>query len=345
MKLNPTNGNILVELQKLKKMFSFESDQKDVSFHLSINLKRYNINADIKKINQILIILVSNAFKYTYKGAISVHCEEQNKMLKFEVSDTGIGIKEENLPQLFHEFSSPDRVNKEKSTSSGFQLALIKKLVTLMGGDIYVQSTFGEGTIFSLLLKVEWIAINKSITENLLEREITENIDAGKVAPRQSSELKFIQMLTNHKTTAEIIIIPDTVLIVDDNCANIFVLQRMLNMLKIKSEKAMNGLECVKKVSERGINGYIMILMDINMPIMNGFEATKALNKLKLEGKISNTPIIAVTAQSETSMIEQCKQLGINKCVFKPVKMVELKELIAEYKVKEYTNSNFDSDK
>ena len=118
------------------------------------------------------------------------------------------------------------------------------------------------------------------------------------------------------------------VLIVDDNAANVFVMQKMLNLLHYKTDKAMNGLECVCKVTEKGLLGYLVILMDINMPVMNGFEASEAINKLIMKGKVSKTPIIAVTAQDETSIVEQCKIYGIVSCLFKPVKIKSLEETL-----------------
>ena len=114
----------------------------------------------------------------------------------------------------------------------------------------------------------------------------------------------------------------------DDNAANIFVMQKMLNLLHYQTDKAMNGLECVNKVTEKGLMGYLAILMDINMPIMNGFEAARAINKLIDEGKLPKTPIIAVTAQDESSIIEQCKAEGIAHCLFKPVKLINLDNLL-----------------
>jgi CheY-like chemotaxis protein len=224
---------------------------------------------------------------------------------------------------LFHEFGAYEAENRERLTSLGFQLCLVKKLLNIMNGDISIESTVGVGTKFSFNIPVEWIDFSQSMIE--FNNSFS---DYGDSDIQKHSPATFLVKFKKTFSTLDKSNI--LVLIVDDNATNLFVLQKMLLTFKVKSEKAMNGLECVQKVKERGMQGYSLILMDINMPLMDGIEASKEINKLIHEGIIKSIPIVAVTAQNDASLIKECLSVGMQKCLFKPVNIVDIKELIFE---------------
>ena len=316
MKIHTQNINIPKEIQKVVKMFSFDSKEKQVTFEVKLDFKFSTIKVDIDKVTQILIILLSNAFKYTFKGGITLDCKQSPSMkLLIEVRDTGIGINEHLLPLIFQEFQYVELINSEKMTCAGFQLALVKKLVTIMNGTINVESKVGEGTKFTVELPVEWVRLRSMPTCDFSNKQYSIPLDA-RLPTLPDKEMGDKECKLN------------IALVVDDNATNVFVLQKMLKLLGVESEKAMNGRECIDKVM---VGCYSIILMDINMPVMNGIEASKELMKLYLEKKIVLCPpIIAVTAQEGFEIVEKCESIGIRKCIPKPVKKSELSAILKE---------------
>ena len=324
--------HIISEIIKLKKVFAFESKQKQVSFNLEINVKHHIISTDTKKLMQILIILISNAFKYTFKGSVDLKCIENDGVITFTVADSGIGIKAERLPSIFTEFSSVEAINKEHLTSTGFQLSLVKKLIDLLKGTIDVSSEYGKGTTFSVQFNVGWAnEIKKSGTNGIIE----ENVVVSKIPITRSYNIiktAYPGSVSNIKDKFSNQADQKSVLVVDDNMTNIYVLQKMLSTLGLQCDKAMNGLECVEKMRASPLS-YCLILMDINMPVMNGLDASREIMKLSIEANTELCPIVAVTAQDECGIEEQCFTAGILKCIFKPVKISVLKDLMLQYKL------------
>jgi signal transduction histidine kinase/CheY-like chemotaxis protein len=321
IKLQPLKVNINTELQKLKKLFEIESKIKLIPLNIVIETKHRTVFIDAKKLNQILIILIGNAFKFTYQGSITLKCSDNDSKITFELIDTGVGIKSEKLETLFHEFGAYESENRERLTSLGFQLCLVKKLLNIMNGDISIESTVGVGTKFNFNIPVEWIDFSQSMIDFNNSLSDFSDTEIQKHSPA-TFLVKFKKTFSTFDKSNIL------VLIVDDNATNLFVLQKMLLTFKVKSEKAMNGLECVQKVKERGMQGYSLILMDINMPLMDGIEASKEINKLIHDGIIKSMPIVAVTAQNDVSLIKECMSVGMQKCLFKPVNILDIKDLI-----------------
>jgi CheY-like chemotaxis protein len=217
---------------------------------------------------------------------------------------------------LFDEFQSVDLINTEKMTCAGFQLALVKKLVTIMNGSIKVESQIGKGTKFKIELPAEWVRLRPMLSFDFTNQPFAIPTAETRIATMPD---KIIEETSSNLNLA---------LVVDDNATNVFVLQKMLKLLGVESEKAMNGRECIDKVQ---LASYSIILMDINMPVMNGIEASKELMKMYLEKKIvACPPIIAVTAQEGFEIVQKCESIGIRKCIPKPVKKSELSEILKE---------------
>jgi len=252
---------------------------------------------DSVRLHQIILNLLSNAVKFTNHGTITVSVkllteDEKNVSVEFEVVDTGIGIHETKITTIFENFQQATTGTSRLYGGTGLGLAISKQLVESQGGCINVVSKIGEGTTFSFVLSFE-----KTNDNGELETEIFE------LYP----EIKNI-----------------SVLIVEDVALNQLIIKIMLNDFGFKHDVAENGKIAIEKMQS---NTYDIILMDLMMPEMNGFEATKYIRN-SMNSKI---PIIALTADVTTVDLEKCKAVGLNDYIAKPIdesqlysKMIEL---------------------
>ena len=266
--------------------------QLALNIDLPDSLARAWIVGDQLRIAQILVNFLGNATKFTQQGQIDLRArllEEQagQVTLRFEVSDTGIGISEADRERIFHAFEQADASTTRKYGGSGLGLAISQKLVLLMGGEIGVESRLGEGSTF-------WFscAFNKaadSIKATTLEEDKTMEApgNAGKV-----------------KAGARI-------LLVEDNEINQEVAKSILEDFGLSVEVASDGEEAVNRAKDHDFD---LILMDMQMPVMNGLDASK---QLRLLGKIM--PIIAMTANAFVEDQRNCLDAGMNDFLTKPV--------------------------
>jgi PAS domain S-box-containing protein len=257
---------------------------------------RNPVMGDANRLRQVLTNLVGNAIKYTSSGGVQVNVmpllqEADRIVLKFVVKDTGIGIPKEKLVLLFEPFSQLDSFMNRKFGGTGLGLAISKKLVEMMGGEIWVEELEELGTTFVF-------------TVSCHQRKESEQTLIGVVQTMQSLK----------------------VLVVEDNEINQFVLKKMIEKLGHHVDIAMNGEEAVHHVS---YNHYDLVFMDIQMPVMNGMEATKAIkHTLKLE----NPPIIvAVSANAFNSDRESYLSSGMDDYLSKPLHRDSVSKLIDKY--------------
>jgi PAS domain S-box-containing protein len=240
---------------------------------------------DSVRLHQIILNLVSNAVKFTNKGEIKVSvqmlCEDEEKVtIEFTVADTGIGIPEEKIGKIFENFQQASSGTSRLYGGTGLGLSIVKQLVEPQGGSIRVKSKVGEGSIFSFALNFP-----KTTDEAMLEDEIVE----------LDTEMKSIK-----------------VLVAEDIALNQLLMRTLLDDFGFDCDIAANGKIAVDKVQE---NQYDVVLMDLQMPEMNGFEATDYIrNKLK-----SDIPIIALTADVTTVDLAKCRAVGMNDYIAKPV--------------------------
>ena len=240
---------------------------------------------DPVRLHQVILNLVSNAVKFTSEGKItvSVHLlneDEEKATIEFSVADTGIGIPENKMPNIFENFQQATSGTSRLYGGTGLGLAIVKQLVEPQGGTIKVNSKVNEGSTFSFIL-----SFLKTNTQAELEAETVE-LDA---------EIKNIK-----------------VLVVEDIALNQLLMKTLLDDFGFKPEIAANGRIAIEKLKAEA---YDVILMDLQMPEMNGFEATKYIrNTMK-----SNIPIIALTADVTTVDIVKCKAVGMNDYIAKPV--------------------------
>jgi len=243
------------------------------------------ITGDPVRLHQIILNLISNAVKFTTSGKISINVAlinetEKNVSIEFSVKDTGIGISEEKLPLIFGNFQQATSGTSRLYGGSGLGLSIVKQLIEHQGGNIKVESKIGVGSTFTFVLQFDKTNIN-----------VIDEIEE-KYAIDKSVKLK--------------------VLVVEDIKLNQLLMKTLLDDFGFEGDIASNGKIAIKKFRT---NEYDMILMDLQMPEMNGFETTDYIrNVLK-----SNIPIIALTADVTTVDLEKCKAVGMNDYISKPV--------------------------
>jgi len=257
---------------------------------------------DASRLKQIFINFLSNAAKYTKEGEIkfnisSIRNGETIKLIGI-VEDTGIGIKTENMDKLFSKF---ERLGVEKQTTTegtGLGLAITKKLVELMGGKILVQSTYGKGSKFTVIINQKIVKVEETV--KLQEK---------------NNDVKLEVIDVSNKK----------VLIVDDNNLNLKVAERLLKAFNLKIETVNSGFECLEKINNN--EHYDLILLDDMMPKMSG---TETLQKLK-EIENFNIPVVVLTANAISGMKEKYIQNGFDDYLSKPIERLELDRVIKKY--------------
>ncbi|PKP53613.1 MAG: hybrid sensor histidine kinase/response regulator [Bacteroidetes bacterium HGW-Bacteroidetes-1] len=298
VKIEKNTFSLLCELGKVIKTMQFNANIKGINLLQSLddNLPRY-ISSDPVRLKQILINLINNAIKFTQKGHVKLTCkpiEDKNPMLRFEIQDTGIGISAEAIEKLFKEFSQADSTTTRRFGGTGLGLAISKNLVNLMGGSIGVESEPEKGSVF-------WFEIPYEIAEKPEKKEAKKN------------NLSFN---TNIK-----------ILLAEDNPINQKVAFHSLRQLGLTCDLAINGKEAVAKHAE---NHYDLILMDVQMPEMDGLEASRIIRSSQAKNP-SEKPVIiaALTANAFKEDKNNCLEAGMNYYLSKPFKPNELIELIS----------------
>ncbi|HRS38198.1 MAG TPA: ATP-binding protein, partial [Bacteroidia bacterium] len=271
------------------------------------------LKGDPVRLNQILINLAGNAIKFTEKGSVRIHVKQLSRqadesILEFSVSDSGIGISEEQINKIFESFSQAGHDTARKFGGTGLGLTISKQLIELQGGSIYVRSELGKGTTFSFK-----IPYRIGDAARLVATEATGTDEAVQA-------LKGVRIL-----------------LVEDNQFNQMVavdtLQDML--LEPTIDLAENGQEAVEKVRE---NDYDLVLMDVQMPVMNGFEATRQIRNLS--GPRSRTKIMAMTANVTEEEINNCFACGMDEYLAKPFDQTKLLQKLVRLYLKRAETTN-----
>ena len=259
---------------------------------------------DATRLTQILVNLIGNAVKFTQQGNITIEIyskqqTEKEAVVGFRISDTGIGIDKEKLSEIFERFNQGEDSTTRNYGGTGLGLSIVKSLIVLQNGDIEVTSEQGKGTTFHFYLPY-----------GIAEEQLT-------VLPE--ADPHYFKDKSN---------IPLKVLVVDDNTINQSLMKHLLSQWNIDFDTASNGLEAVGYLKN---NECDLILMDIQMPQMDGYAATQ---KIREELKL-NIPIIAMTAHALPGEREKCLSRGMNEYIPKPVKEEELFTLISKLGLKE----------
>jgi len=302
VKLENIEFSLLKTVKSVVNLHKFNAEKKglELKFKIGKNIPDKLIG-DPFRLTQVITNLVSNGLKFTDKGSLTINVKsvaEADKSIKllFSVIDTGIGISEEGKEKLFKEFSQTDNSTSRKYGGTGLGLAISNNLILLMGGEIGVKSVIGKGSEF-------WFTITYAYPK------------------KKDGVIK-------KKISAEEFEIPGNtkILYAEDNLINQKITAMMLQKLGITCDIAKNGLEAFEMYKEKE---YSLIFMDMQMPVLDGLESTKAIRKYEQQIKALNPIyIVAVTANTFSSDKETCIEAGMNDFISKPFKETDIKDKI-----------------
>jgi signal transduction histidine kinase/ActR/RegA family two-component response regulator len=287
-------------------LHSLKAEQQSVSLSLQVDdaLPEYLLG-DPTRLRQVIVNLVSNALKFTKQGEVKVCIDVVNKDsdsvdLKVTVSDTGIGIPQSALDTLFNAFTQADGSTTRIYGGTGLGLAIVSQLVDLMGGLLGVNSVEGEGSEF-------WFTANFKCTDKKTESTKDVVVDYD--------NLQF----------------DAKVLLVEDNPINLMVAQKMLEKVGLKPSLANNGIEALEQLKNQSFD---LVLMDCQMPEMDGFDATREIRQLSIKALNKQPlPIVAMTANVMSGDRERCLEVGMDDYIGKPVRRDELATILKRWLV------------
>ena len=290
------------EFEVITHLFSAKCSQKNISLTLELhkNLPKV-INTDPLRIKQVISNLLSNAVKFTDDGKnIKVSIDYKDDFLNVSVEDKGKGIAKDKLLHIFDAFSQEDTSTTREYGGTGLGLAISGALVKLLGGELKVKSELGVGSEFYFSIPVEIGEEVKVISEDIKNRTFE-----GK-----------------------------KVLLVEDNKANQLFMKVLLKKLKLELDIANDGLEAIDKFRQSiasSENKYDVILMDENMPNLNGIEATKRIIDIEQEEELKHTPVIALTANALKGDREKFMNAGMDEYLTKPIDKIKLNEILHKF--------------
>ena len=296
MEIDENYGRIEDIRQTLFEIFDDEAKKKNIALHYTINVEHEHVLTDTTKVKEIFTNILSNAIKYTPSGASvmlnidELPCDEPGYMIvRTIVSDTGIGMSQDYLTKIFDAFTRERNTTKSKITGTGLGMSIVKKYVDLLGGTIDVESEPGKGSTFTVTLKHR-IADKSYYVKNHAEN------------PESCSEI-----LKGRK-----------ILLAEDNDLNAEIAEEILKRAGLKTERVEDGIQCVNRIMEMPAGTYDMILMDIQMPKMDGYKATQEIRQLPDKDKAC-IPIIAMTANAFSEDRIKAKAAGMDEHIAKPV--------------------------
>ncbi|MDD0851990.1 cache domain-containing protein [Halobacteriovorax sp. GB3] len=281
-------------ISTLENIYNFRAKEKSIEFSITTNAKKdVNIIGDDMRILQIVMNLLDNAFKFTNTGkvelVINASSIKDSIKLDFQIQDTGIGISDKKKATILESFSQEESTNSRRYDGLGLGLSISKKLIEMMGGTIGFESEEGTGSVFYFFVVAK------------LDHTVTS------VNEQWEDQIKGLRIL-----------------IAEDNPVNLKLIKKLLEKRGLSPDIALNGQEAVDAAL---LNDYDMILMDIQMPILDGMNAS-----LKIREFVGSTPfIVALTANMEEVTKEECYKSGMNYFVSKPIKKDKLKEIVEVY--------------
>jgi len=284
------------------------ASKKNITVHSEIDEQVTYIQADSRRLKQILINLLSNAVKFTPDhGAVGLQVagDPENEVAQFTVWDTGIGIAQEDIPRIFRPFVQLDSSLSRQFPGTGLGLSLVKRMTEMHGGTVSVDSTPGRGSRFTVSLS--WQSSGASELEAAMSR----------AQLPQTTGLHTSQLVHQPSRTR--------ILLAEDDQINAEIFVQFIESLDYQVILARDGREAVKF---NRIERPALILMDIQMPGMNGLEA---IQEIRSDKKFDNIPIIALTALAMAGDQERCMEAGANDYMTKPVPLRQLKKVIRSY--------------
>lgn len=286
-------------------VFQTQMEQKGIKFTKDVNIQHRYVYGDQIKIREIFLNIISNAFKYTESGG-KVHIiheempsdREGYAVFRTQISDTGIGMPPEFLDHIFDEFSRERNSEKNNIEGTGLGMAIVKRFVDLMGGRIEVQSEQGKGSVFTITISYR-IASKDDVASDVVQQDLNKDFTGKRI------------------------------LLAEDNDLNAEIASEILSEVGFEVERAGDGRICVDMLSSQPAHYYDIILMDVQMPNLNGYGASKEIRNLNDKEK-ANIPIIAMTANAFDEDRKEAMAAGMNGHVAKPIDISKLMETLAE---------------
>jgi len=306
IELNVTEFYLENCFSEVTKMLSRQAIDKNISLSFNIDEAVPRIfTCDYGRLIQVLLNLLNNAIKFTSEGEVSLTAqpiphEGEVTSVSFAVSDTGIGIPENKRERLFQAFTQVDQDTWIKYGGTGLGLVVSKKLIELMGGEMQIESDFGKGSTFSFILP--------------LVDGVTDQIeDTDWEAPEQKEQpaetYKFI--------------------LADDLVGQQTMISAQLKKRGHLVHVVSNGRECLEALKK---NKYDSVLLELNIPVINGYEVARRIRSGEAGEDASETPILAITAHDQPEIRDRCLSAGMNACILKPFKVSNLEVLIEAFR-------------
>ncbi|MFR2765783.1 MAG: ATP-binding protein [Clostridium sp.] len=307
MELDESYGRLEDLRQSVFAVFDAEAKKKKIAFQYTMKVEHEHVLTDVTKVKEIFVNILSNAMKYTPSGGsvtVSLEelpCDEPGYMIvRTRVSDTGIGMSQDYLTRIFEAFTREQNTTKSKIAGTGLGMSIVKKYVDLLGGTIQVESELGKGSTFTVTLK------HKIADESYYGKGQIENPETG------------TEILKGRN-----------ILIAEDNDLNAEIAAAILERAGLKTERVENGVQCVNLITKMPAGTYDMILMDIQMPEMDGYEAARVIRQLPDRDKAC-IPIIAMTANAFEEDRKDAMAAGMNGHMAKPIQVDQLLSMLAE---------------
>ena len=307
MEIDENYGRIEDIRQTLFEIFGDEAKKKNLVLQYTINVEHENILTDTTKVKEIFVNLLSNAIKYTSSGGsvkVSIDelpcAEDGYMMVRTRVSDTGIGMSQEYLTNIFEAFTREQNTTKSKIAGTGLGMSIVKKYVDLLGGTINVESELGKGSTFTVTLK-----------------------------HRIADESYYVKKYIEESETGSEILEGRNILLAEDNDLNAEIAEAILENAGLKIERVEDGIQCVNRIEKMPADTYDMILMDIQMPQMDGYKATQAIRNLPDKDKAS-IPIVAMTANAFEEDKRDAIAAGMNGHIAKPIQVDKMLSILSE---------------
>ena len=307
MEIDENYGRIEDVQQTLFEIFDDEAKKKNIAIHYTINVEHEHVLTDTTKVKEIFVNILSNALKYTPAGGSvmmnvdELPCDEFGYMIvRTRVSDTGIGMSADYQTRIFEAFTREQNTTKSKIAGSGLGMSIVKKYVDLLGGTITVESELGKGSIFTVTLK-----------------------------HRIADESYYVKKYIESSGTGSEILEGRNILLAEDNDLNAEIAEAILERAGLKIERVEDGIQCVNRITKMPAGTYDMILMDIQMPNMDGYKATQAIRHLPDKDK-AYIPIIAMTANAFEEDKREAIAAGMDGHIAKPIQVDKLLAMLAE---------------
>ena len=288
-------------------VFDENAMKKNIALHYAMNVEHEHVLTDVTKVKEILVNILSNAIKYTPAGGSvmvdvdELPCDESGYMIvKIRVSDTGIGMSQDYQTKIFEAFTREQNTTKSKIAGSGLGMSIVKKYVDLLGGTINVESELGKGSTFTVTLK-----------------------------HRIADESYYVKKHIEESGTGSEILEGRNILLAEDNDLNAEIAEAILERVGLKTDRVEDGIQCVNRIMELPVGTYDMILMDIQMPKMDGYKATQAIRSLPDKDKAC-IPIIAMTANAFVEDKRDAIAAGMNGHIAKPIQVDKLLSMLVE---------------